>query len=79
MPRYTGPAYLAITTKYTASVITASCERGKTRIPYDHALNAMDNHYTAAMTLIDKLEWRHKPDNPLVGGSTKDGYVWVFA
>ncbi len=76
--KYTGPMYHAIVTKYSDGAITASCERGRIRAPYNHALSGTDNHYAAARALIEKLDWRHKPGGALIGGSVKDGYVWVL-
>jgi hypothetical protein len=71
----------AIVTKYAGptntrgSRIIAKCEAGSVTIPYPHELSGEDVHRKAAEALCAKLKWEGK----LIGGSTKTGYVFVFA
>lgn len=71
----------AICTKYfgptnsRGSRIQAKSASGKTiTVPYDHALDAFENHEKAAKALCKKLDWKGE----LVGGGMKDGYCFVF-
>lgn len=69
----------AIVTKFVASSRTkpcrmrASCEAKSIYVPYDHALDAVDNHRIACETLLRILGWR----GTYVSGSTSFGTVWV--
>lgn len=72
----------AIRTKYhgatntRGSRITASDQDGnKCTIPYPHELSGEAVHRKAADALCKKMGWAGE----LVGGSLKDGYVFVFA
>jgi hypothetical protein len=72
----------AITTKYhgptntRGSRVSASDEDGnKVSIPYPHELSGEPVHRAAADALLKKMKW----DGQLVGGSTSNGYVFVFA
>ncbi len=54
---------------------TASGNKARVILSYDHALNGDDNHKAAARALMDKLDWR----GVYVGGHTKTGMVFVNA
>lgn len=71
----------AITTKYhgatdkKGSRISAHDMDGNTAsIPYPHELSGEDVHRAAAVALCKKMGWTGK----MAGGSTKEGYVFVF-
>lgn len=71
----------AITTKYRGptntrgSRIIASDEDGnRVSIPYPHELSGILVHAKAALALCEKMKWT----GPLIGGSLKDGYAFVF-
>ena len=67
--KYHGP------TNFKGSRITASDEDGnKVTISYPHELSGEAVHRKAAQTLCDKMNW----PGELVGGSLKNGYVFVF-
>ena len=73
----------AITTKYhgptemIGSRISASDSDGnRVYIPYDHALNSEEAHRKAAVAFCAKMKWSGA--DTMVGGSIKDGYVFVF-
>lgn len=73
--------FQAIETKYHAATnhrgtrYSARAASGlKVTIPCDYALDYAENHALACRALMDKLEW----EGTMVGGSTKDGYAWVF-
>lgn len=73
--------FQGIVTKYhgatntRGSYIMASAAMGtKLRVPLDHGLDAVDNHYAAALALKKKLDW----EGELIGGSLTDGYAWVL-
>lgn len=70
----------AIVTKYIAATntrpsrIKASDEDGNTiTIPYDHSLSHDQRYAKAAVALCEKMGW----GTNLVGGSIKNGYVFV--
>lgn len=72
----------AIITKYhgptncKGSRITASDSGGnKVTIGYPYELSGEEVYRAAAVKLCEKMKW----DTNLLGGSTKDGYVFVFA
>ena len=71
----------AITTKYSGPTnssgarVIAKCEARKIIVPWDHALDAGENHAAAALELMGKLGW--SSSNDLVMGGTGDGYVFV--
>lgn len=44
-------------------------------IPYDFSISLGKNHAVAARALANKIGW---PES-LVGGSTRNGMVWVFS
>ena len=69
--RYHGP------TNTRGSRVSAKCAGGRVSVPYDHELNAGDNHAAAAASLAAKLGWTGR----MVGGGTPDGTgnVFVFA
>lgn len=70
---YKGP------TNTRGSKIIAKCDAGKIFVPYDHALNAEDNHRAAAEQLRLKLNWSHEFYGRLVCGQIVNGdYVHVF-
>ncbi len=71
----------AIVTKYhgptnmRGSRITASDEDGnRITISYPYELSGEDVHRKAAQALCDKMSW----GGELIGGSLKNGYVFVF-
>ena len=71
----------AITTKFLGptatkgSRIAASDEDGnRVTIPYRSTLSSYTAHRAAANTLRKKMSW----PGVLIGGSIKNGYVWVF-
>lgn len=71
----------AITTKYhgptntRGSKISASDGDGnRVTISYPYELSGEAVHRAAADRLCEKMGWDHK----LVGGSVKNGYVFVF-
>ena len=57
--RYHGP------TSTRGSAISAKCEAGAVRVPYDHALNLEDNHKAACAALLKKFGW----DTPYYGAT----------
>lgn len=78
--KYNGP------TDFSGSKITARCQGGSAREPWDHALNAEDNHLAAAQKLVAKMGWFPPvaPGDTLpkwtwIGGALPDGksYAWV--
>ena len=44
-------------------------------IKQDHTLEEGDKHASAAIALMQKMDWHWR----MIGGHTKDGMVWVFA
>ncbi len=71
----------AISTKYISptdfkgSRIKAyDCDNNSVTIPYPYELSGEDVHRKAAEALRDKMNWTGE----LIGGSTKEGYVFVF-
>ena len=70
LTRYKGP------TDFKGSRIIASDEDGnRITISYPHELTGEAVHRKAADALCEKMGWTGK----LVGGSLKNGYVFVFA
>lgn len=72
----------AIQTKYhgptdaRGSRVSARCEAGRITVPWDHALNSCQNHESACLALLQKLQW----SGTYVGGCLPDGsYVWTDA
>lgn len=71
----------AITTSYRGptdsrgSRVIARCEAKRISVPWDHALNAPDNHAAAALQLLHDLGWDEH--NALAMGGTREGYVFV--
>ena len=71
----------AISTKYLGPTDTkgsrikafANDVRGIT-IPWNYELEEAENYRAAAEAFRDKMNWK----GDLVGGSVKDGYVFVF-
>ena len=73
----------AIKTKYKGptntrgSRIIASDEDGnRVTISYPYELSGQDVHHKAAAALCEKMGWGDGSD--LIGGSLKNGYVFVF-
>lgn len=71
----------AIETKYLpatsnrGSRIKATAWAGSVTVPYDHALDATENHQAAADALIAKYQWQ---GDFAQGGNVKgDGYYFV--
>jgi hypothetical protein len=68
--KYIGP------TIYRGSRIKAfDSDNNQVTIPYPYELSGEDVHRKAAEALRDKMGW----NGNLIGGGTKDGYVFVFA
>lgn len=71
----------AITTKYLGATnfrgsrIKATAESGSITVDYPHEFSGVNAHAVAALALMVKLGWT----GDLIGGGTKDGYVFVFA
>ena len=71
----------SITTRYAGpsdsrgSRVIAKCDAGRITVPWDHALNAPDNHAAAALQLHHKLGWHLH--NRLAMGAAKDHCVFV--
>lgn len=67
--KYFGP------TSYRGSRIKAfDCDNNSITISYPYELSGEDVHRKAAETLRDKMGWKGE----LLGGSLRDGYVFVF-
>lgn len=71
----------AITTKYLpvtnfkgGRIKAFDCDNNSVTIPFNYGLNQEDRHKEAAIELCKKMGW----DTELIGGSIKDGYVFVF-
>jgi hypothetical protein len=77
----------AIVTKYLGPTnnrgarVKATADAGSITVSWDHALNADDNHESAAVALRAKLGWNDDAYGKLVGGGLPDGtgncYVFV--
>jgi hypothetical protein len=72
----------AIETKYHgptntrgARITASDLDGNRITVPYPHELSGEDVHRVAAEALRDKMGWSGR----LIGGSTKAGYVFVFA
>lgn len=63
-------------TNYRGTRIKARCFGGTLVIPWDYELDPEINHARAAKALSDKLGWSEF--NDLIGGTTKEGYVFVL-
>ena len=71
--RFLGP------TTARGSRVSARCDAGRIVVPWDHALNPVENHAAAARALAVKLGWLGTPhalDAHI--GATSAGYVVVF-
>lgn len=66
--RYHGP------TNVKGSRISATCERGRIYVGYDHALNLFENHATAAALLVEQMGWG---ENDYIGGCFDHDYYWA--
>ena len=67
--KYLGP------TNYKGARIKASDEDGNSiTIPYPYELSGEAVHRKGAEALKDKMDWKGE----LIGGSLKNGYVFVF-
>ena len=73
----------AITTKYHGPTITrgsrisaSDSDGNRVYISYDYALSAEEVHRKAAVAFCSKMKWSGA--DTMVGGSIKDGYVFVF-
>lgn len=65
--KYMGP------TNHRGARMKATAEAGSVIIPYDYALDAVDNHAKAADALQLKWGWT----GTLVGGAIDGEYFWV--
>ena len=54
--------------------IKATCEGGSVTISRDYGMDIEVDYKTAAIALKDKLGWTGK----MVGGHTKEGFIFVF-
>lgn len=62
-------------TNYRGSRVSASDENGnRIIISWDHRLDALDNHRSAAQMLCNKMNW----DNAFITGSLRHCYVHVM-
>lgn len=76
--KYHGP------TDHKAARVSARCDDGRLTIPWDHSLNADENHAAAARELARKLGWLDR--YTMVSGGLLDGTqchvlvrtVWVY-
>ena len=61
------------------SRIIASCEAGRIIVPYNYAVNILENHREACEALRNKLGWTVENNySPMIGGQAQDGhYYWV--
>lgn len=66
--KYIGP------TNYRGARIKAMAYAGSITVPYAYELGVQDAHEAAARALADKFGWV----GDMVGGSTLDGYCFVF-
>ena len=71
----------AITTKYYGAtntrgsrIVARDRDNNRISIPYPHELSGEACHAKAAMALCRKMGW----DGVMFGGSTADGYAFVF-
>ena len=64
-------------TNFRGARIKATHEGGvkSVTLPYPYELSGVDVHAVAAVALARQLDWH----GTLIGGSTKRGYVFVFA
>lgn len=68
--RYKGP-----TDTKGARIIATDSDNNRVTISYPYELSGEDVHRKAAEALCAKMGWTGK----LIGGGTKQGYVFVFA
>ena len=61
-------------TNSSGSRISAKAWAGSTRVHYNHALNADQNHLAAAKALAEKMEWH----GLWIGGGKADGRGYTF-
>ena len=83
--RHPGPppifALQAIETKYLGPTnhrgarVRARCDAGRVIMPWDHALNPVQNHAAAARLLANRFGWDVRESHI---GATQGGYVVVF-
>jgi hypothetical protein len=80
-------ALQAITTKYLAPTnargarVKAISAAGSITIPWDHALNAVENHYAAARLLAEQNDWTDDTGDirpHAFGALPEGGYVLAF-
>lgn len=62
-------------TNTKGSRVKASADAGSITASWDYALNIRENHQNAALALAKKLGW--DKINEYIGGSYKNGYVFV--
>lgn len=67
--RYSGP-----TNTRGSKMIATSASGHRIMHPYEHGLDVAENAAQAAKALARKLGWK----GVMVGGGTKDGFVFVF-
>lgn len=68
--RYKGP-----TDTKGARIVATDSDNNRVTISYPYELSGEDVHRKAAEALCAKMGWTGK----LIGGGTKQGYVFVFA
>jgi hypothetical protein len=70
--RYHGPGNVR------GARVSARCEAGRLTLPWDHALNAEDNHRAAAEALARKFGWLPEGGRLAGGGLGNAVYAWVL-
>jgi len=66
--------YLSATNSHGARIKAYDLDGNQVTIPYPYNLNQKEAHEKAMKRLLEKMDW----DGELIGGATKEGYVWVF-
>lgn len=70
--RYHGP------TNARGSYMSAHCEAGSIRVPYEYALNTDGNHEAACAALRGKLGWVAPAYPAMTAGVFEGDFYWVF-
>ena len=68
--------YLQATNTKGARIKATTSSGISVNVPYMYECSQSDNHWAACNWLMEKLEWHGQE---MIQGSTKDGYVFVFA
>ena len=64
-------------TNTKGSRIIATAWAGRITLPYRHALNAVENHREAALTLASSKQWGWTDDSFVTGQLVNESYVHV--